>query len=49
MLNLLRIDNMDILCKDVQAMVDLYHGTLGLPFLLPTSPRRSGRPSRPAT
>jgi isopenicillin-N N-acyltransferase-like protein len=38
MLNLLRIDNMDILCKDVPAMVDFYHGTLGLPFLLPYQP-----------
>jgi len=37
-LNLLRIDNMDILCKDVQPMVDFYHGTLGLPFLLPYQP-----------
>ncbi|MCV7422468.1 acyltransferase [Mycobacterium yunnanensis] len=38
MLNLKRIDNMDILTKDVQALVDFYHGTLGLPFHLPYEP-----------
>lgn len=30
-----RIDNLDILCRDVEEMVDFYHGTLGLPFFLP--------------
>lgn len=33
-----RIDNLDILCRDVGAMVDFYHGTLGLPFYLPYVP-----------
>ncbi|MGA5702720.1 VOC family protein [Peterkaempfera bronchialis] len=35
MLRLKRIDNMDILTHDVPRLVDFYHGTLGLPFLLP--------------
>ncbi|GIF17829.1 isopenicillin-N N-acyltransferase-like protein [Actinoplanes tereljensis] len=30
-----RIDNMDILTKDVGRLVDFYHGLLGLPFHLP--------------
>jgi catechol 2,3-dioxygenase-like lactoylglutathione lyase family enzyme len=30
-----RIDNLDILGKDIQALVDFYHGVLGLPFFLP--------------
>ncbi len=34
-LELKRIDNMDILTHDVTALVDFYHGTLGLPFHLP--------------
>lgn len=38
MLALERIDNLDILCKDVGTMVDFYHGTLGLPFFLPSVP-----------
>ena len=35
MLKLKRIDNMDILTKDVATLVDFYNGTLGLPFYLP--------------
>lgn len=35
MLNLRRIDNMDILTHDVGRLVDFYHGVLGLPFHLP--------------
>ena len=38
MLKLARIDNMDILTHDVQALVDFYHGVLGLPFHLPYEP-----------
>lgn len=34
-LNLKRMDNFDILTRDVQGLVDFYHGTLGLPFFLP--------------
>lgn len=35
-MNLLkRIDNMDILTRDVGRLVDFYHGVLGLPFFLP--------------
>src|SRR5215468_4162223 len=30
-----RIDNMDILSRDVDRLVEFYHGTLGLPFHLP--------------
>lgn len=37
-LNLKRIDNMDILTKDVQKLVDFYHGLLGLDFHLPYEP-----------
>lgn len=33
-----RIDNLDILCKDVGAMVSFYHDALGLPFFLPYVP-----------
>lgn len=33
-----RIDNLDLLCHDVQAIVDFYHGVLGLPFHLPYEP-----------
>lgn len=33
-----RIDNLDLLCRDVQAIVDFYHGVLGLPFHLPYEP-----------
>jgi isopenicillin-N N-acyltransferase-like protein len=33
-----RIDNLDILCRDVGAMVAFYHDALGLPFLLPYVP-----------
>jgi hypothetical protein len=35
MINLKRIDNMDILTNDVQRLVDFYHGLLELPFFLP--------------
>ena len=35
MTSLKRIDNLDILCKDVGAVVSFYHETLGLPFFLP--------------
>lgn len=38
MLQLKRIDNMDILTRDVQKLVDFYHGVLGLPFHLPYAP-----------
>jgi isopenicillin-N N-acyltransferase-like protein len=38
MLSLKRIDNLDILCRDVPAMVAFYHETLGLPFFLPYRP-----------
>ncbi|MGH6879868.1 VOC family protein [Hypericibacter sp.] len=41
MLKLKRIDNMDILTKDVQRLVDFYHGTLGLDFFLPYLPGQS--------
>lgn len=34
-LALKRIDNMDILTRDVGRLVDFYHGLLGLPFHLP--------------
>ena len=30
-----RIDNMDILSRDVDRLVEFYHGVLGLPFHLP--------------
>jgi catechol 2,3-dioxygenase-like lactoylglutathione lyase family enzyme len=33
--NLMRIDNLDILCKDVPATAAFYHDVLGLPFFLP--------------
>ena len=33
-----RIDNMDILTRDVATLVEFYHGTLGLPFFLPYAP-----------
>lgn len=35
MLKLKRIDNMDIVTRDVQRLVDFYHGVLGLDFFLP--------------
>ena len=35
LLNLKRIDNLDILCRDTSSMVEFYNGTLGLPFLFP--------------
>ena len=38
MLKLKRIDNMDILTRDVDALVGFYHGVLGLPFHLPYEP-----------
>lgn len=38
MLKLKRIDNMDILTKDVDRLVAFYHGTLGLDFQLPYEP-----------
>ncbi len=34
-MKLKRIDNMDILTKDVDKLVDFYHGLLGLQFHLP--------------
>lgn len=37
-LKLKRIDNMDILTRDVQRLTDFYHGVLGLPFHLPYEP-----------
>jgi isopenicillin-N N-acyltransferase-like protein len=37
-LNLKRIDNMDILTHDVGRLVEFYHGTLGLGFHLPYEP-----------
>jgi isopenicillin-N N-acyltransferase-like protein len=37
-LTLKRIDNMDILTRDVQRLVDFYHDTLGRPFHLPYEP-----------
>lgn len=33
-----RIDNTDILTRDVHKLVDFYHGVLGLPFHLPYEP-----------
>lgn len=33
-----RIDNIDLLCNDLEATVDFYHGILGLPFYLPYEP-----------
>ena len=33
-----RIDNVDLLCADADAMADFYHGVLGLPFYLPYEP-----------
>jgi hypothetical protein len=41
MLKLKRIDNMDILTRDVQRLVDFYHGNLGLGFFLPYAPGQS--------
>ncbi|MGW0998024.1 VOC family protein [Streptomyces sp. NPDC002520] len=38
MLQLKRIDNMDILTRDVGRLVDFYHGVLGLGFHLPYAP-----------
>ncbi|WP_433826641.1 VOC family protein [Actinoplanes sp. CA-015351] len=37
-LRLKRIDNMDILTRNVAGLVDFYHGLLGLPFHLPYVP-----------
>lgn len=37
-MQLKRIDNSDILCKDIAKMADFYHETLGLPFFLPYEP-----------
>lgn len=34
-MELKRLDNIDVLCTDLPAMVDFYRGTLGLPFNLP--------------
>ncbi|MDT0268839.1 VOC family protein [Streptomyces sp. DSM 44915] len=34
----LNLDNVDLLCHDVAAMVDFYHDVLGLPFFLPYEP-----------
>ncbi|MBS1888642.1 MAG: VOC family protein [Actinobacteria bacterium] len=30
-----RIDNVDLLCRDVGVIADFYHGVLGLPFHFP--------------
>jgi glyoxylase I family protein len=38
MLKLKRIDNMDIVTRDVGRLVGFYAGTLGLPFFLPYEP-----------
>ncbi len=38
MLNLKRIDNLDILTRGVEPLVAFYHDLLGLPFLLPYVP-----------
>ncbi|HWA41652.1 MAG TPA: VOC family protein [Hypericibacter adhaerens] len=41
MLKLKRIDNMDIVTRDVGRLVDFYHGILGLDFFLPYAPGQS--------
>jgi isopenicillin-N N-acyltransferase-like protein len=33
-----RLDNLDILCDDADALAHFYHDVLGLPFLLPYEP-----------
>ena len=33
-----RIDNVDLLCTDVEQIVDFYHGLLGLPLHFPYEP-----------
>jgi catechol 2,3-dioxygenase-like lactoylglutathione lyase family enzyme len=38
MLKLKRIDNLDILCRDLEAVATFYHDTLGLEFFLPYQP-----------
>ena len=38
MVKLKRIDNSDILCKDLEKTVHFYHDVLGLPFFLPYKP-----------
>ena len=38
MLGLKRIDNMDILSHNVDALAEFYHQTLGLPYFLPYLP-----------
>jgi glyoxylase I family protein len=39
-LDLKRIDNMDILTNNVGRLVNFYHGTLGFPFFLPYEPAK---------
>ncbi|MGP4110212.1 VOC family protein [Streptomyces sp. 4N509B] len=34
----MRLDNIDLLCRNTQRMVDFYHGVLGLDFFLPYEP-----------
>ena len=38
MLKLKRIDNLDILCRDLRAVAEFYHDTLGLEYFLPYQP-----------
>src|SRR5262245_64363032 len=38
MLKLKRIDNLDILCRDLEAVATFYHDTLGLEYFLPYQP-----------
>lgn len=38
MVKLKRIDNLDILCRDVRTVAHFYHDTLGLSFFLPFEP-----------
>ena len=38
MLKLKRVDNLDILCRDLQAVASFYHETLGLDYFLPFQP-----------
>lgn len=38
MVNLKRIDNSDILVRDLRKTIEFYHDTLGLPFFLPYEP-----------
>jgi hypothetical protein len=40
MLKLKRIDNLDILCRDLEAVAGFYHDTLGLEYFLPFQPEQ---------